>query len=929
MATYPAIYLATFAAYSGGVSSGQFYAHSIHSHPLTQPYIVTRVNDYASDTLAGAAMATNVSAARSALISTYTSAGKSFLYTIHWQNAGQTSDGVTPYSNTDALVKHTTDKVVTVPAINGYSTPFTVTGRTALASRMTTAINKFKTDLTAGGIESPVESLSDFEDNMRADLACASGTHGWLAPTIADGRYASEVVDGTNTFSTLFSAKVDIGGSGFTYDDTQDMYNVAANYKLFSWVTGLRSKVTDYAHDIAVRAPMRSAFSGISCGVYNICASTSAHPQPGDKAYLSDYTTGSLRHDIQCPVLYPLGATAFTNTQSSYSDQCTRYSVTYTGVPATDERNLFIARAIKMMTEAFAAAPSKPVVPWIPKPGYVEVGGNYTVTWQDLYTIMAAGRSLGVTRWILFIPDPTTQQLTDALSLINQYQPQFLQRPSMHRNLSIVRSFLANAASNRIDIAGVWDSNGMKDGAGWDDAMEYAVRQLGYQSYATPLFGAGENSVVTGTTGATGLGAGVGYGTTASYGGDSASTDYVSYKANSNMSTVYVDPVFSYRNGSAAPPADLLQWMDTTACGNWAPLAPLFKPLATDTVKWWSNPVGMRLGGGTANPIDTTAALRAEVWIGQPSSGTTSSDATESRWLKSTSIGGGLSNIAVNPVIALRTDLGPTGTMVRQTHDKAADATHVDLEWRTPVGGTGAGTWWFKTYFRVFNTTRTNGIAVTPLYAAGSQSTYDMANGLINFPDKSFQHFFEALTYNQPTTRRVMFHVCIGPNDLSETDKLAGAPAGTGSSVDVVKYNVQQIISRIKAGWAYTNTNTTLGGTFLPQNIIFLLQVHVPQTGSNESTFVQYRSAMNDICDADTTHVAHVDTSFLTTYAQLSNTAPFTGNPVFDSSGTDVNHLGNRTSYRLIMQSVLSTVLNSAGVDGRVSRVIRTGRISR
>lgn len=910
MPTYPAIYLATFASYTGGVDSTAWYAHAIHRHPLTQPYVVTRVNDYGSDTAAGAAMYTNVAAARTALATTYANAGKSFLYTIHWQNAGQTSDGITPYSNTDALIKHTTDKVVTVPAINGYSTPFTVTGRTALASRMTTAINKFKTDLTAGGLESPVESLSDFEDNMRADLACASGTHGWLAPTIADGRYASEVVDGTNTFSTLFSAKVDIGGSGFTYDDTLDMYNVPANYKLFSWVTGLRSKITDYAHDIAVRAPMRSAFSGISCGIYNICASTSAHPQPGDKAYLSEYTNSSLRHDIQCPVLYPLGATAFADTQSSYTDQCTRYGVTYTGVAATDEKNIWIARSIKMMTEAVAAASTKPVVPWIPKPGYTEVGGNYTVAWQDLATIMAAGKALGITRWILFIPDPTVSQLNDTLLLVNQYQPPFSQRLTMHRNLSIVKSFLAKAATNRIDIAGVWDSNGMKDGAGWDDAMEYAVNQLGYQSYATPLFGAGENSVVTGTTGTTGLGAGVGYGTTSSYGGDSASTDYVSYKANSNMSAVYIDPANSYRNGSAAPPADLLQWMDTTACGNWAPLVPLFKPLAAAATPWWSNPVGIRLGGGTANPIDCTAALKAEVWVGQPSSGTTSNDATECQWLKSTSIGGALSNIATSPVIALRTDLGPIGTMLRQTHDKAADATHVDLEWRTPMGG---NSWWFYTYWRTYNTTRTAGIAVTPLYAAGSQSTYDMANGLINFPDTSFQHFFEALTYNQPTTRRVMFHICIGPNDLTETNKLAGAPAGTGSSVDVVKYNVQQIIARIKAGWAYTNSNTTYGGTFSPDNLIFLLQVHVPQTGSNETTFAQYRSAMNDICDADPTHVAHIDTSLVTTYSQLSAN---TGNPVFDSAGTDVNHLGNRSSYRLVMQGVFSAV-SSSGLSSR------------
>lgn len=449
----------------------------------------------------------------------------------------------------------------------------------------------------------------------------------------------------------------------------------------------------------------------------------------------------------------------------------------------------------------------------------------------------------------------------------------------MHsNNISLASQLLKLAGTRRIDVVGIWDSNGTFGGYGWDHGIMQAMITRGYQMYATPLYSLGEGAATDGTNAAQGNGHGI-------YGGSDANR--ISHRSNSSLTTA-MNTATCLRMQATVPHADLIKHWDMRSAGNYAPCNYVYAP--TGTAWNASQAVGIAIYGGANNPLDATGELRADLWLGEFPSGTTGS--VQYRWIDN---GAGVGSTgSTNSAGA-----GAGYAMRKVSHTLASGARAGTVEFRCPMGGGGQ---WFGTFCRAVNTGRTKGCSVSGLYSCGSQSTYDMANALIGMPNDSLQHYLDCVTDSQTGTKKALVWVAIGPNDTSETNKLAGAPAGLGSDAAVVKYNVEQIVSRIVTAWEGMGRNKT--------DLVVLLTTHPPQQSGNTS-MGPYHEKLVEISDANPTHVVAFDMSLAVTYAELADN---TAAPTFSSNGTDVNHLKDADSYHYVASRAINAMFRQLGV---------------
>ena len=474
----------------------------------------------------------------------------------------------------------------------------------------------------------------------------------------------------------------------------------------------------------------------------------------------------------------------------------------------------------------------------------------------------------------------------------------------MHKNLGIIKSFFVLMASERLDVSYLTDSNGLFGGYGHTHGFEYALLQSGLLEWSGPLYSFGDNGDLQGgnvaqggTASSIATASGLGYGNT----GDIVCTRF---RGNSTMGTA-INGAGTYRNGTTKPSAGHLAYMDTTNTGNAAPNDYLYKPAALNGTNWWaSHSVGCIISGGAANPLDATGKLRVNAWLGQFGAGN-GTDGIESAWFDN--------GITVSGTTEALLCNGTADTVAKRTTVPIpAGARAGDVEWRCPVGGTGP---WLGYYFRPYNENRPVGFSVSTYYSCGSQSTYDVAYWILNSPFTTLQFYLQCLVDGQGLTKRALFVFTMGPNDLTETNKLGGAPAGSASSAGVVKYNMIQAIARLQAAWAL------LG--YQSENLRFLIQCHPPIANPDNQNYTDYRNAAAELAGEYPANIASVDLSLIVSYAELADNS---FDPTFNSNGSDVNHLKNKRSYEIVNLAIVNLILNVRATGDATGVSTRFGR---
>jgi hypothetical protein len=157
------------------------------------------------------------------------------------------------------------------------------------------------------------------------------------------------------------------------------------------------------------------------------------------------------------------------------------------------------------------------------------------------------------------------------------------------------------------------------------------------------------------------------------------------------------------------------------------------------------------------------------------------------------------------------------------------------------------------------------------LYAAGGQSSYDMALALQTFPDTSLTDYCARVPELQTGQKILVFWYSTGMNEPSESSKLAGAPAGGGGTEAVVKFNIGTAISECKAACDAAGVR-----------MVFVLVGDYPRAAaadSNETNAALYRRAMRELAQERSDHVCFGDASTVVSFEELvdTGTSAFSG----------------------------------------------------
>lgn len=376
-----------------------------------------------------------------------------------------------------------------------------------------------------------------------------------------------------------------------------------------------------------------------------------------------------------------------------------------------------------------------------------------------------------------------------------------------------LRRMIRKAANRRIDICGLWNSEGLQGGTGWDTAIQKAVGVDRFGVYATGCHSFCEGDGASG--------AGVGYWDTADY--------------SKQISTTANGTLFTYGDARIlTAPALQLQHLDWSAApaGSFGPVKPLHIASGDSN----NTPTGLSVGEGTPStaPIPPGEAI-TWTWWGANWGGTGGSFAPILRR-------------ADSPYTSLATIgtinyTGTSGTILKSEYAQAADSSRTyPTAFRThaSVAATMVGPL-FLTYMRACRTNRTRGVAVTPFYSAGGRSAYDMHAALTSLSDQSWYHLFDALTTYQGSDLAehcVIFDVYEGSNQANETGVSASAPQpGDADHPDNYVWYIQQIIIHIQGLWNLSGRSSN--------NLVFRVSCSHPINDVGvEAECAAYRAAL-------------------------------------------------------------------------------------
>lgn len=434
------------------------FSHELWTNPYTHPYIHAQVNQanhagfnpsgYSRPTTLGAApagwqMANWVSYYYEQTRLAYASVNKVFEYGIWPQNWGSygtaTADSAWGYD----LMRNYRDKALTPDADSeiGRYAPFAQQGAALNQTWTTEFCESFRDKLAEYGAPSPKYFFFDQESNIGIDYSCRGDGQGWLEPVLEDPRYSTELIDGVSTFEEFLLSRATIDGGPVNYFMNSYMYSVPANYDFFNWISNLTIMVGDYAMWSGFFSKAKTIFPDVLVGNYNYYCSSTAYPHYDSKAYLSQWMVNTLLGDYQIPVLYPLSAVSFQDSQSTYLYQFARYQVSYTGNIQTDMARLYVARSKKVIDNCSLANEDIPLAPWV---GTVDWefdytslqypgGGTYTIGAQEIIDIIKHGILRGVKIFHCFTPSITSVDADTWVEILDEaeayYRALYLQDP--------------------------------------------------------------------------------------------------------------------------------------------------------------------------------------------------------------------------------------------------------------------------------------------------------------------------------------------------------------------------------------------------------------------------------------------------------------------------------------------------------------------
>lgn len=373
-----------------------------------------------------------------------------------------------------------------------------------------------------------------------------------------------------------------------------------------------------------------------------------------------------------------------------------------------------------------------------------------------------------------------------------------------------IQRILNKAYDQRVDIIGIYNSEGLQGGNGWDTSVQHYFNPR-QGIYASAAYSFLENK---------GQGAGVGYWDS------STNSKVVTYLANSNLKTAVEGNVTS-------APSALLQHMDWSAAPT-ADVNPVW-PLYATSAQSLTTPTGLQVNESSVIPVND--ALTFNFWgVNTATTGGSIKPIIRRADAPYTTVYAWSNPIAYT---------GTTGTITKTTYNLSAASRGYPIEFRTHEGwnpATMIGPL-FLTYMRVCRTNKTQGLALTPLYSHGGRSAYDMYMCLNAFPQTSWNHFFDVVTEYQGETKSnhyAIFDIYEGSNQAVETSVAAGAPVqGTPAHVNNYVWYMQQLVAIIEAKWTASGRNVN--------NIAFRMTcTHPVDTSGTESTMGTYRSALKN-----------------------------------------------------------------------------------
>ena len=457
--------------------------------------------------------------------------------------------------------------------------------------------------------------------------------------------------------------------------------------------------------------------------------------------------------------------------------------------------------------------------------------------------------------------------------------------PKGHYNPSRLLRFVKLAASRRIDIVGVWNSEGLQAGSGWDTAITAALGVDRYGVYATPAY-----PWLEGTTGS---GIGTGY----NYASGAASYEYA---ANGTLFT-YANPLI----GTAG--ANQLQWLNWSAAPTAAGTKPLHVPLGDTKTDATGFAIYNIAGTSRNNPIPIAEALTFTFWGVNYTSGGS---------IKPIIRCNGTPNFAEVYNFGVITHTGTDGVVRKTSTNIAANAARSSwngLGFRSHEGfnpATLIGPM-FLTWMRACRTNKSTGIAVTPFYSVGSMSAYDIYEAINSVPQETFEHFFDVLCEYQTgglSQHMAIIDVYEGSNQGTETLISAGAPNQvTADAVENYVWYMRAIVAKFRTGWTASGRDAA--------NLCFRVSCSHPLNDTlPEAKMVTYRAALKagmDFAgtDADVCVLDRAEISSLTEHLSKGDFA----------DTVHLNHAGYLRTERKTWNTLLGGSWRSSRARGRVS----------
>lgn len=315
--------------------------------------------------------------------------------------------------------------------------------------------------------------------------------------------------------------------------------------------------------------------------------------------------------------------------------------------------------------------------------------------------------------------------------------------------------FFEVAATRRVDVVGIGDSNQLFGGHGWDDGWIRALDDR-FGTWATSLMSLGEND---------GNGANMGSG-------------FRSYATRSSG-------MFQY-TGAPAPLDDALRGVP-----RFSPLGYIY--LADDDQITLGNH-GLRVDFG--GPIDVQGALRFSTSYGVSPSSTAR---TFRPFVRAASVP--YTTIAISQTFYSITS--PTSEVRRASLDIPAASRAFSLQFMIgPHASSFIGPF-VGYYMRVEESETEHGTVFSTLYGRGGESARDMAQALLDLPNDTLTLYFDTLRSDQNGPPRLLVRINTGLNDRNEQFNPVGDPPypATPDAPESFERNVRAIIDRIHAIW--------------------------------------------------------------------------------------------------------------------------------